>query len=166
MNAIFSRVSIRKYEDKPVEKDKVILMLKAAMAAPSACNQQPWEYYVVTNKEKIQELALTSPYASFSKAAPLVFVACSRKSDSIIAPSYTNIDMSASVENLLLEASELGLGAVWMGIAPDKERMAAVCRAIDLPEHLSAFALISCGYPAEVRAQQDRYDEKRVHYIE
>jgi len=166
MNAIFSRVSIRKYQDKPVEKDKVLLMLKAAMAAPSACNQQPWEYYVVTNKEKIQELALTSPYASFSKEAPLVFVACSRISDCIIAPSYTNIDMSASVENLLLEASELGLGAVWMGIAPDKERMAAVRSVIDLPEHLSAFALISCGYPAEVRVQQDRYDERRVHYLE
>ncbi len=166
MNAIFNRVSIRKYQDKPVEKDKIILMLKAAMAAPSACNQQPWEYYVVTNKNKIQELALTSPYAAFSKDAPLVFVACSRKSNSIIAPSYIDIDMSASVENLLLEASELGLGAVWMGIAPDKERMTAVRKAIALPEHLSAFALISCGYPAEVRVQQDRYEESRVHYLE
>ena len=166
MNAIFSRVSIRKYEDKPVEKEKIVLMLRAAMAAPSACNQQPWEYYVVTNKEKIQELALTSPYASFSKDAPLVFVACSRKAEGIIAASYVDIDMSASVENLLLEASELGLGAVWMGIAPDKERMAAVRSAINLPEDLDAFALISCGYPAETRAQQDRYEESRVHYLE
>lgn len=166
MNAIFNRVSIRKYEDKPVEQDKIELMLRAAMAAPSACNQQPWEYYVVTNKQKIEELSLTSPYASFSKDAPLVFVACYRKTDSIIAPSYIEIDMSASVENLLLEASELGLGAVWMGIAPDKERMAAVKSVISLQEELAAFALISCGYPAETREQQDRYEESRVHYLD
>ena len=166
MNAIFNRVSIRKYEDKPVEQDKIELMLRAAMAAPSACNQQPWEYYVVTNKQKIEELSLTSPYASFSKDAPLVFVSCYRKTDSIIAPSYIEIDMSASVENLLLEASELGLGAVWMGIAPDKERMAAVKSVISLQEELAAFALISCGYPAETREQQDRYEESRVHYLD
>ncbi len=166
MNAIFNRVSIRKYQEKTVEQEKIIMMLKAAMAAPSACNQQPWEYYVVTNKAKIEELAMTSPYASFSSKAPLVFVACYRKMEGLIAPSYVEIDMSASVENLLLEASELGLGAVWMGVAPDKERMAAVSKAIDLPENLRAFALISCGYPAEERVQQNRYDEKRVHYLD
>lgn len=166
MNAIFNRVSIRKYQDRPIEQEKITLMLRAAMAAPSACNQQPWEYYVVTNAEKVEELSLTSPYASFSKDAPLVFAACYRKTDSIIAPSYIESDMSASVENLLLEASELGLGAVWMGIAPDRERMSAVRKVLDLPEELSAFALISCGYPAETREQQDRYEETRVHYLD
>lgn len=165
MNAIFHRVSIRKYVDRPVEQDKIVTMLKAAMAAPSACNQQPWEYYVVTNKDIIKELSQTSPYASAAKDAPLVFVACFRKTEGIIAPSYVEIDMSASVENLLLEADELGLGAVWMGIAPQEERMDAVRKVIDLPEHLSAFALISCGYPAEERVQQNRYQESRVHYL-
>lgn len=166
MNAIFHRVSIRKYQDRPVEKDKIVTMLRAAMAAPSACNQQPWEYYVVTNKEKLWELSQTSPYASFVKNAPLVFVACYRDRSGLIAPSYAEIDLSASVENLLLEADELGLGAVWMGIAPDEGRMEAVRKVIDLPEQLSAFALISCGYPAEERPQQNRYEESRVHYIE
>jgi len=166
MNAIFHRVSIRKYQNKPVEQEKITKMLLAAMAAPSACNQQPWEYYVVTNKETIQELSTTSPYAGCAKEAPLVFVACARKNEGIIAPSYINIDMSASVENLLLEADELGLGAVWMGIAPGEERMAAVAKVIELPEHLYAFALISCGYPGEERLQQNRYEESRVHYID
>ena len=166
MNAIFHRVSIRKYQEKPVEQEKIITMLRAAMAAPSACNQQPWEYYVVTNKEKIEELAGTSPYASFAKDAPLIFVACYRVSEGIISPSYREIDLSASVENLLLEADELGLGAVWMGIAPNEERMAAVSKVMELPERLNAFALVSCGYPAEERPQQDRYEESRVHYIE
>ena len=63
MNAIFKRVSIRKFEDRPVEQEKITTLLRAAMAAPSACNQQPWEYYVVTDKEKILALSTASPYA-------------------------------------------------------------------------------------------------------
>lgn len=165
MNAIFHRVSIRKYKEQEVEQEKVERMLRAAMAAPSACNQQPWEYYVVTNKNKIEALSKTSPYTGCAKHAPLVFVACYRKEEGIIAPSYQEIDLSASVENLLLEADELGLGAVWMGIAPGIERMEAVRKVLDLPERLNAFALIPCGYPAESRPQQDRYEEKRVHYV-
>lgn len=164
MSAIFHRVSIRKYQEISVEQKKIEIMLRAAMAAPSACNQQPWEYYVVTNKVKIEELSQVSPYAKWAKGAPLVFVACYRK-EGLIAPSYAEIDLSASVQNLLLQADELGLGAVWMGIAPIEERMNAVAEVIDLPEHLSAFALIPCGYPAEEREQQDRYEENRVYYL-
>lgn len=165
MNAIFHRVSVRKYQEKSVEKEKITKMLRAAMAAPSACNQQPWEYYVVTNKEKIKELSLTSPYAGCAADAPLVLVACYRDSEGIVAPSYREIDLSASVENLLLEADELGLGAVWIGIAPQEERMADVRAVINLPDCLHAFALIACGYPKEERAQQDRFDENRIHYL-
>lgn len=162
MSGIFHRVSIRKYKEDPVEQEKIELMLRAAMAAPSACNQQPWEYYVVTDKEKIKELSGASPYTGCAAGAPLVFVPCYRKEG--IAPAYFEIDMSASVENLLLEADELGLGAVWMGIAPVKERMETVRKMLDIPELLEAFALVPCGYPAEERPQQDRFDEGRVHY--
>lgn len=73
--------------------------------------------------------------------------------------------MSAAVENLLLEAEELGLGAVWLGVAPREERMKAVGEILSIPENLAVFAMISCGYPAEEKAQQDRYEECRVHYI-
>lgn len=82
-----------------------------------------------------------------------------------IAPEYFEIDMSAAVENLLLQADALGLGAVWMGIAPDQGRMDAVRKVLDIPENLHAFALVPCGYPAEERAQEDRYDVNRVHYV-
>ena len=108
MNAIFHRVSIRKYLDKPVEEEKIVKMLRAAMAAPSATNQQPWEYYVVTNKEKRLELSTVSPYSSYTKDAPVVFVACYRDGSMLKAPDYVQIDLSASVENLLLEADALG----------------------------------------------------------
>ena len=165
MDAIFHRVSIRQYKKEPVEQEKVETILRAAMAAPSACNQQPWEYYVVTNREKIIELSQASPYAACAKDAPLVFAACYRKSQGIIAPSYLDIDMSASVENLLIEIDALGLGAVWLGIAPEEERMEAVARVLNLPDELAAFALIPCGYAAEERPQENRYEECRVHYV-
>lgn len=163
MEAIFHRVSIRKYQERIVEQEKIEKLLRAAMAAPSACNQQPWEYYVVTDKRKIKELSETSPYAGCAKEAPVVFVPCYRKE--LIAPDYADIDMSASVENLLLEADALGLGAVWMGISPQEERMEAVEKVLNIPKKLSAFALIPCGYPAESRDQEDRFDETRIHYI-
>ena len=163
MDSIFHRVSIRKYEAKEVEQEKIEQMLKAAMAAPSACNQQPWEFYVVTDKKVIAQLSEASPYAHCAKEAPVVFVPCYRSEG--IAPEYFNIDMSAAVENLLLEADSQGLGAVWMGISPDTGRMEAVRKVLDVPSDLSPFALIPCGYPAEERPQEDRYEEKRVHYV-
>lgn len=73
--------------------------------------------------------------------------------------------MSASVENLLLEADALGLGAVWLGIAPLKERMEAVRTVLNVPENLDVFAIIPCGYPEAVHAQQDRFDKTRIHYV-
>lgn len=163
MNTIFHRVSIRKYTDQPIEKEKIELLLKAAFAAPSARNQQPWEYYVVSDKEKIRQLADASPYTAPAGRAPVVFVPCYRTD--IPAPEYPQIDLSASVENLLLEADELGLGAVWMGIAPIEDRMKKVEEILDIPEGLRAFALVSCGYPAENRIWKDRFDPSRVHYV-
>lgn len=163
MRNIFHRTSIRKYQNTEVEKEKVEQVLKAAMAAPSACNQQPWEYYVVTDKQKLEQLSTSSPYAGCTKEAPLAFVACYR--EACIAPEYAQIDLSASVENLLLEADEQGLGAVWLGIAPIQERMDRVAEILELPDGIRAFAIIPCGYPGEEKKQQDRYDVSRVHSI-
>jgi nitroreductase len=163
MNSIFHRTSIRRYTDAPVEKEKIEQMLRAAMAAPSAHNQQPWEFYVVTDPQKIEELSEASPYAKFAKAAPLIFAPCYRMDGP--APSYAQIDMSAAVENLLLEADALGLGATWIGIAPQEENMRRVRENLQIPEHLTPFALVACGYPAVEKNQQDRYDASRVHWI-
>lgn len=164
MNSIFHRRSIRKFTDQPVEQEKIELLLRAAMAAPSACNQQPWEYYVITGAENVKRLCACSPYAKFAVDAPLMICACWRKGCRI--PIYAQIDLSASVENLLLEADALGLGATWIGIAPQEERMTAVEAALDMPDKLCAFALIACGYPAETKEPADRYDPARVHYVE
>ena len=163
MNSIFHRTSIRDFLDQPVEPEKVELLMKAAMASPSAANQQPWEFYVVTNKQVLEQLAASSPYAGCTKKAPMAIVICGRKESML--PDYINIDLSACTENILLQADELGLGAVWLGIAPLQDRMLQVKEILEAPEHLDVFAIVPCGYPAKVNAQQDRFDESRVHYV-
>lgn len=164
MNSIFHRVSIRKYQEKPVEEEKIELLLKAGMQAPSACNQQPWEFYVVTDRETIQKLGGSTPYAGAAKGAPLVIVPCVRK-NGLMAPSLGEVDLAICTENILLEADDLGLGAVMMAVAPDQERMEAVRKVCDISSGLNPFCLIPIGYPAEGHPQQDRYDTSRIHRI-
>ncbi len=163
MNSIFHRVSIRKYKVRPVEREKIMQVLKAGMQAPSAGNQQPWEFYVVTDRDKIRELSKTSPYAGCAELAPVVIVPVYRK-EGIIFPIYAQIDMAIAQENIWLEADALGLGGVWLGIAPLNERMDAVGKILDLPTDKAAYSLFPMGYPAESRIQQDRFDESRIHF--
>ena len=163
MKEIFTRVSIRKYQPRPVEPEKITAILRAAMAAPSAGNQQPWEFYVITNPELIEKLSNVSPYSGCAKGAPVVIVSAYR--EKLWAPMYAEIDMSIAMENLWLACEEQGLGGVWMGIAPQPERMQAVEQLVGIPEGLRAFAIFPLGYPAEERQQQDRFDESRIHYI-
>ena len=162
MNSIYQRVSIRKYQDKPVEKEKTLAILRAAMQAPSAGNQQPWEFYVVTDKAKLEELSRVSPYAGMTKDAPVAIVAAYRKECRM--PEYAQIDLSIAMENLWLETDAQGLGGVWLGIAPIEERMKAVEEILNIPDTLRAFAIFPYGYPAETRKQQDRYEEDRIHW--
>ncbi len=164
MNHIFKRVSIRKYQDRPVEKEKTMAILRAAMQAPSAANQQPWEFYVVTNKEKLKALSEVSPYAGMTKDAPVAIVAAYRKE--CLLPIYAHIDLSIAMENLWLETDAQGLGGVWLGIAPLEDRMKAVEEIINMPDDVRAFAIFPYGYPAEEKKQQDRFDESRIHYVE
>ena len=135
MNSIFHRISVRKYEDKPVEKEKIMEILKAGMQAPSACNQQPWEFYVVTDKEKIQKLSKVTPYTGCAAGAPAVIVPVYH-TEGLVAPSFAQIDMSIAQENIWLETDTLGLGGVWFGIAPVEEHMEKVHRLLDLPENV------------------------------
>ncbi len=164
MNSIYTRVSIRKYQDRPVEPEKTLAILRAAMQAPSATNQQPWEFYVVANREKLQALSEVSPYAWMTKDAPIAIVSAYRKDCKV--PVYAQIDLSIAMENLWLETDAQGLGGVWLGIAPVEERMQAVEKILDIPDTLRAFAIFPYGYPAEEKAQQDRFEPERIHYIE
>ena len=106
MNAIFTRVSTRRFTPEKVDSKHIVKILRAAMAAPSACNQQPWEFYVTDDPEIIARLSQVSPYADPVKNAPAVIVPCYRTND-LVAPSMVQIDMAICTENILLEAEEL-----------------------------------------------------------
>ena len=164
MNSIFHRISVRKYQDRPVEKEKIEKILRAAMQAPSATNQQPWEFYVVTDKKKLEALSQVQPYSGMTKDAPAAIVPAYRADCRL--PAFAQIDMAICLENLWLETDALGLGGVWLGIAPTEEKMKAVEQILDMPENLRAFAIFPLGYPAEERPQQDRFDPARIHWAE
>lgn len=164
MSEIYTRVSIRKYQDRPVEREKTEALLRAAMQAPSAGNQQPWEFYVVTDKKKLRALSEVSPYAGMTKNAPAAIVSVYRRE--CLLPEYVQIDLSIAMENLWLETRAQGLGGVWLGIAPIEERMKAVEEILGLPSSVRAFAVFPYGYPAEERRQQDRFDPSRIHYMD
>ena len=136
MANLFTRVSIRKFQDRKIEKKDLEYILRAAMAAPSAGNQQPWEFYVTDDKVLLQELSKTSPYAGLLADAPQAIITAYRKYCKI--PEYAQIDMSIAMENMWLATDEIGLGGVWIGIAPVKERMQAVEAILKLPEDQSA----------------------------
>ena len=164
MNAIFTRTSTRQFEDREVPNGLIVKILRAAMAAPSAVNQQPWEFYVTADKEIIKKLSEVTPYASPAKNAPAVIVPCYRTND-LSAPSMAEIDMAMASENILLEAEELGLGAVMLGIAPVEARMKAVGEILKLPENFRAFTIIPVGWPKNKRVQEDRYEPSKIHII-
>ncbi len=162
MSIIFNRTSVRKYENKEVEAEKIDKILRAAMAAPSAANQQPWEFYVVKNKETLAALADCSPYGGCIKDAAMAIVPVYRKE--MMMPEFADIDMAACTENILLEVTELGLGAVWIGIAPLADRMENVRKVLNVPDHLMPYAIIPIGYPVTDTEQKDRFDAERVHF--
>ena len=164
MKEIFQRISVRKYTDQPVEDEKILQILRAGMAAPSAGNQQPWEFYVVKDPGIIQELSKCSKYAKCAAEASVVIVPCFR-TYKLRFPEMNQIDLAIATENMLLEITSLGLGGVWLGVAPVSERMEFVDRVLGLDDSLHAFALIPVGYPDEDRLQQDRYDESRIHWL-
>ena len=138
MDSIFHRISVRRYEDKQVEKEKLMQILRAGMQAPSACNQQPWEFYVVTNPEKIKALSKATPYAGCAANAPVVIVPVYRK-EGLIAPDFAQIDLSIAQENMWLETDAQGLGGVWIGIAPMEEQMEEVHKLLELASIRSGF---------------------------
>lgn len=152
MENIFHRISVRNYQDRQVEKEKIVQILRAGMQAPSACNQQPWE------------LSKSTRYSSCAAGAPVVIVPVYRK-NGLVVPEMAQIDLSIALENVWLETDTVGLGGVWIGIAPFQDRMDAVKQMLQLPEDVEVFALFALGYPAETRPQQDRFDENRIHFI-
>lgn len=162
MKELFHRTSIRKFTAEPVAREELLTILRAGMQAPSATNQQPWEFYVVTDRQTLKDLAGASPYGAFTADAAAAIVCCYRTD--VRVPQFCEIDCAICMENIWLATDSLGLGGTWIGIAPLADRMAAVEKILDIPENLRAFALFPLGHPAEEKAQQDRFEESRIHW--
>ena len=162
LEAIHTRRSIRKYEDKPVPEEVVRKVLAAAMSAPSAWNTQPWHFVVITEQRLLDQIPKINPHAKMAADAPVAILVCGDVTLKNV-PGYWVVDCAAAAQNLLLAAHALGLGAVWTGVYPRQERMEGFRRLLNLPEDVAAHSLIPLGYPAETLAGEDRYRQERVH---
>lgn len=162
LDSIFTRRSIRVYRPDRVPAEILTTMLKSAMSAPSAKNTQPWHFIVIDKRKLLDEIRVFHPYASMLETAPMAIAVCG---DKRAEPSheYLAVDCSAATENLLLAAHSLGLGGVWLGIYPKKERMEELTRLLELPDEILPVSLIAIGYAAESKEAEDRYNPAKIH---
>lgn len=162
--AIMARRSIRAYQDRPLERAALTRLLEAAMAAPTACNAQPWEFVVVDTPEGMAELRRILPYGKYNAPAAVAVCGSETRALNNCAEKYWVQDCSAAMENLLVAAAGMGLGTVWIGVYPIEERVRAVRAGLGLPETVTPLGVAYVGYPAEEREPRTQYEENRVHW--
>ena len=165
MNAIFKRASVRSFTDEPVTDEDIRQLLRAGMAAPSAANQQPWEFYVVRDRGMLKKLSEVTPFTKFTAGAACAIVPCIRK-EGLKVDIMVDQDMGACVENIMLEAVDLGLGTCWQGIYPEQIRIDALAELLATPVGLAPFCIIAVGHPdCEPNVTgPGRFDESRIHW--
>jgi nitroreductase len=156
LEALAGRRSIRHYTDEAVSDEQVDVLLHAAMAAPSAGNQQPWRFIVVRERDRLDTLSTATPYAGMLARAPLgIVVAGDTREEK--HPGYWVQDCSAAIQNLLVAAHAIGLGAVWIGVHPVLERSQRVGEICGIPQGVVALAMIAIGHPAEEKPPSERF---------
>ncbi len=163
-DTIYARRSIRNYKERPVEREMLETLLKAAMAAPSAMNIKPWEFVVVTEPERMDEIRSSLMFGKHN--APAAIVVCGNTSffKHPIASKFWVQDCSAATENILLAAVGLGLGTVWLGVHPIHNFSKQISRILHLPDNVKPLNVIYVGYPAEEKPARTQYDPDRVHW--
>lgn len=162
---IYTRTSIRAYQDRAVEDIKVEQILRAAMSAPTAVNKQPWAFIVINEKNKLTQLADSLPYAKMLHKAPLAIMVCGDLTKALPGDgmTYWIQDASAATENLLLAAHAVGLGAVWTGVFPIEERVKTIQRTLQMPDSIIPLCVVPIGYPAEKPSPKDKWNKGNIH---
>jgi nitroreductase len=163
MEAVLQRRSIRKYTDQKVPEDSLTALLKAAMAAPSAGNEQPWHFVVIKERLILDQVPTVHPHAQMIKQAPVAVLVCGDTDLAKHGEMWIQ-DCSAATENLLIAAQAEGLGAVWLGVYPREDRIRGLRELLGIPDHVFPFALIPIGFPGEQKPPSNRYNEERIHY--
>lgn len=166
INNIMTRVSVREFTGEKITDAQIDTLLRAAMAAPSAINKQPWTFIVVTDDDLIAKLGEALPYSRCSNHPACAIIPCGDLSKAIegeMGAFWIN-DVSAATENLLLAAHSMGLGAVWTGLHPDMNRATMVQQMLGLPEHIIPLCVVPVGIPAENPDIKDKYKPENIHY--
>lgn len=161
--AIRTRRSIREYTSQAVPDDLIKELLAAAMSAPSSGDERPWHYIVVNARGQLDALAAVLPYGQMLKRAPLAIVVCGDLWLEEFKDNWIQ-DCSAATQNLLLAAHAKGLGAVWVGVYPETDRIVGIRKLLHLPTHVIPLSVVPVGYPLRRKPPADRYDETRVHH--
>ena len=162
LQTIATRRSIRQFLPDAVDDGALDALLRAAMAAPSAGNQQSWRFVVVRDRARLDRLAVTSPFAGLLTQAPLAIVVCGETAGARHAGFWVE-DCCAAMENLLLAAHAVGLGAVWLGFYPDEERVELVRDELMIPDSVIPLGIAAVGHPDESKPPTDRYEPTFVH---
>lgn len=162
LEAISTRRSIRQFTDQPVEEEKIEMLLRAAMQAPSAHNKQPWHFLIINDRNLLNQIADFHPYAKMLYKAHLALAVCGdlglESND-----RYLALNCAAATQNILLAAHGLNLGAVWVAVYPREERIKKIKLLLELPLHIIPISLVAVGYPQKRIDPEDRYDPKKVH---
>lgn len=161
LETIFNRKSVRKYTERPVEKEKLETLVRAGMAAPSSRDRRPWEFVIVTNRDLLDKMGDGLPLARMLKETKQAIIVCG---DTVKSENAWQLDCSAAAQNILLAAESMGLGAVWTAAYPYPERMKIIRDALQLPEHILPLTVIPLGYPTGIEKPKDKYNKKQIHY--
>lgn len=165
LGLIFGRRSVRIYAPGDIEEETVTTLLEAAMAAPSAMTKDPWRFVVVRDGPVLARMAGALPGGKMLAAAALAIVVCGDLDAAFERQlSYLLQDCSAAIENLLLCAHSLGLGACWVGVHPSEDSLRSVKETLSLPTPVIPIAVIALGHPGEILEPRTRYNPDYVHF--
>ncbi len=160
---IKTRRSIRKYKENiHVPASLTETLIEAAMYAPSARNMRSWQFIIIDRRELLEKLAVIHPYGKMLAGASIAILVCGDLQIET-EEAYNVINCAAATQNILLAAHANGLGAVWLGVYPRKDRMKGITDFFNLPANVMPVSLISIGYPAEEKETPDRVEKEKIH---
>ncbi|MPM97208.1 FMN reductase [NAD(P)H] [bioreactor metagenome] len=161
MSIIYQRRSVRSYTGEPVTDEQITELLRAAMAAPSAKNRQPWDFVISRDNEKLKQVSNFHSFAKMLHTASAAIIVCGHKNPD--DAGFWVQDCAAATENILLRATELGIGSVWIGIYPKVERVEGVREIFGIPNDIFPLSIVSLGYPLNKHDPVDRFDPRKIH---
>ena len=163
INTILTRRSIRKYENKPVEREKIDCILECACAAPSANNLRPWHFVEITERKTLDALADALPHGKMLAQATLAIVVCGENEIEGSPHPWWEQDCAAAMQNILVAAAALGLGSVWLGVHHNATNSKNVHEIVEVPEYIQVLGIAAIGYAAEHKPPYSGVDKSHIH---